>query len=79
MSLADIVETSQEDWARVRRSDLYALLDKLTMMQLGLMSVWDPDATIHPLTDTKRRQARDSLHAAIAELRDWIEREQLPE
>ena len=74
--LADTVEASPEDWARIPRSDLYALLDKLTTMQMGLMSVWDPDATIHPLTDTKRRQAREALHAAIAELRAWIERAQ---
>jgi hypothetical protein len=74
--LADSVEASPEDWARIRRSDLYALLDKLTTMQMGLMSVWDPDATIHPLTDTKRRQAREALHAAIADLRAWIERGQ---
>ena len=74
--LADTVEASQEDWARIRRSDLYALLDKLTTMQMGLMSVWDPDATIHPLTDAKRRQAREALHSAIADLRAWIERAQ---
>lgn len=74
--LADIVEASQEDWVRIRVTDLYALLDKLTSMQTGLMSVWDPDATIHPLTDHRRRQARDSLHAAIAELAEWIQREQ---
>jgi hypothetical protein len=74
--LADTIEASPEDWAPVRRRDLYALLDKLTTMQMGLMSVWDPDATIHPLTDTKRRQARDALHTAIADLRQWIERGQ---
>lgn len=70
----DIVEASPEDWARIRVGDLYALLDKLTTMQSGLMSVWDPDATIHPLTDLRRRQARDSLHAAIADIVAWIER-----
>jgi hypothetical protein len=43
-------------------------------MQTGLMSVWDPDATIHPLTDHRRQQARESLHAAIADLAAWIER-----
>ena len=72
--LADIVEAAPEDWARIRVTDLYALLDKLTTMQTGLMSVWDPDATIHPLTDHRRRQARDSLHAAIADLVAWIGR-----
>jgi hypothetical protein len=61
--------------AQVARSDLYALLDKLTTMQSGLMSVWDPDATVHPLTDARRRQARDALQAAIADLMLWIERE----
>ncbi len=74
--LANIVEATPEDWARIRVVDLYALLDKLTSMQTGLMSVWDPDATIHPLTDHRRRQARDSLHAAIADLMAWIERQQ---
>lgn len=72
--LADIVEAGPEDWAHIRVTDLYALLDKLTTMQTGLMSVWDPDATIHPLTDHRRRQARDSLHAAISDLVAWIER-----
>jgi hypothetical protein len=76
MPLANIVETSPEDWARVRQSDLYALLDKLTTMQVGLMSVWDPEATIHPLTDSKRKQARDALHTAIEDLRAWIEQGQ---
>ena len=71
---ADIVEASPEDWARIRVEDLYALLDKLTTMQSDLMSVWDPDATIHPLTDHRRMQARDSLHAAIADIVGWIER-----
>ena len=79
MSLPDLVEASREDWTRIRRSDLFAILDRLTMMQLGLMSVWDPDATVHPLTDTKRCQARDALHAAIADVRGWIEREQSAE
>lgn len=74
--LANIVEATPEGWARIRIADLYALLDKLTSMQTGLMSVWDPDATIHPLTDHRRRQARDSLHAAIADLVAWIERQQ---
>ena len=74
--MVDAVEASSEDWARIPRSDLYALLDKLTTMQMGLMSVWDPDATIHPLTDTKRRQAREALDGAIADLRAWIERAQ---
>jgi hypothetical protein len=72
--LPDIVQASPEDWARIRVGDLYALLDKLTTMQSGLMSVWDPDATIHPLTDHRRRQARDSLHAAIADIVAWIDR-----
>ena len=74
--LSDSVETSPEDWARIRVEDLYALLDKLTSMQSGLMSVWDPDATVHPLTDHRRRQARDALHDAIADLVAWIERGQ---
>jgi hypothetical protein len=74
--LANVVEAIPEDWARIRVTDLYALLDKLTSMQMGLMSVWDPDATIHPLTDHRRKQARDSLHAAIADLVTWIERGQ---
>ena len=72
--LAGIVEADPDDWARIRVTDLYALLDKLTTMQTGLMSVWDPDATIHPLTDHRRRQARASLHAAISDLVAWIER-----
>jgi hypothetical protein len=72
---ADIIGTIPEDWARVRRNDLYALLDKLTTMQMGLVSLWDPDATIHPLTPVKRLQARDALNAAIADLRKWIEQE----
>lgn len=75
--LPAIVEGIAEDWARIRVGDLYALLDKLTTMQSGLMSVWDPDATIHPLTDQRRRQARDSLHAAIADLVAWIGRAQV--
>ena len=72
---ADIIENIAEDWARVRRTDLYALLDKLTTMQMGLVSLWDPDATIHPLTPAKRLQARDALNAAIVDLRQWIEQE----
>ena len=75
MQLADIVETSPEEWARVRRTDLYALLDKLTAIQTGLVSLWDPDATIHPLTPAKRLQARDALNTAIVDLRIWIEQE----
>ncbi len=66
---------SAQDWARVLRSDLYALLDKLTTMHAGLMPLWDPDATIHPLSGERRRAARDALHAAIADLTIWIERE----
>ena len=72
---ADIIENIAEDWARVRRTDLYALLDKLTTTQMGLVSLWDPDATIHPLTPAKRLQARDALNAAIVDLRQWIEQE----
>jgi hypothetical protein len=72
---ADIIGTIPEDWARVRRSDLYALLDKLTSMQTGLVSLWDPDATIHPLTPAKCMQAREALNTAIADLRQWIEQE----
>jgi hypothetical protein len=75
MQSADIIENISEDWTRVRRSDLYALLDKLTTMQMGLVSLWDPDATIHPLTPAKRLQARDALNAAIVDLRQWIEQE----
>jgi hypothetical protein len=75
MQLADIVETSPEEWARVRRTDLYTLLDKLTAIQTGLVSLWDPDATIHPLTPAKRLQARDALNTAIVDLRIWIEQE----
>ncbi|HEY7943765.1 MAG: hypothetical protein ACHP7M_07165 [Burkholderiales bacterium] len=70
-----IARPGAHDLAQVARSDLYALLDKLTTMQSGLMSVWDPDATVHPLTDARRRQARDALQAAIADLMLWIERE----
>ncbi|MGH8713618.1 MAG: hypothetical protein ACREYB_06400 [Casimicrobiaceae bacterium] len=73
-----IARTSAQDLAHVPRNDLYALLDKLTTMQSGLMSVWDPDATIHPMTDATRRQARDTLQAAIADLTIWIEREYSP-
>ena len=72
---ADIIGTIPQDWARVRRSDLYTLLDKLTTMQMGLVSLWDPDATIHPLTPAKRLQASDALNTAIADLRTWIEQE----
>ena len=72
---ADIIGNIAEDWARVRRTDLYALLDKLTTTQMGLVSLWDPDATIHPLTPAKRLQARDALNAAIVDLRQWIEQE----
>jgi hypothetical protein len=72
---ANIIGTIPGDWARIRRSDLYALLDKLTTMQVGLVSLWDPDATIHPLTPAKRLQAGDALSAAIADLRKWIEQE----
>jgi len=36
--------------------------------------LWDPEATIHPLTDARRRAARDELQAAIADLTIWIER-----
>jgi hypothetical protein len=69
----DMIEICPEEWARVRRSDLYALLDKLTAMQAGLVSLWDPDATIHPLGPAKRLQARDALSTAIVDLRQWIE------
>ena len=72
---ADIVETIAEDWARIRRSDLYALLDNLTTMQMGLMSLWDPDATVNPLTPSKRMLARDALNTAIADLTRWLEQE----
>jgi hypothetical protein len=72
---ADIIGTIPEDWARVRRSDLYALLDKLTTMQMSLVSLWDPDATIHPLTPMKSMQAREALSTAIVDLRVWIEQE----
>jgi DNA-binding PadR family transcriptional regulator len=71
--LADIIETGMDDWTRVREPDLYELLDKLTAMQVALISLWDPDATIHPLTETKRHQVRDALHTAIVDLRKWIE------
>ncbi len=70
---ADIIGTISEDWARVRRSDLYELMDKLTTTQMGLMSLWDPDATIHPLTPAKRLHARDALNAAIADVTNWID------
>jgi hypothetical protein len=70
---ADIIEIWPEEWARVRRMDLYALLDKLTAMQTGLVSLWDPDATIHPLSPAKRLQTRDALSTAIVDLRKWIE------
>jgi hypothetical protein len=70
---ADIIEICPEEWARVRRVDLYALLDKLTAMQAGLVSLWDPDATIHPLGPAKRLQTRDALSTAIVDLRKWIE------
>ena len=70
---ADLNQTCPEEWACVRRSDLYALLDKLTAMQMGLVSLWDPDATIHPLGPAKRLQARDALSTAIVDLRKWIE------
>jgi hypothetical protein len=72
-SLDNLVDATPQDCARVSRSDLYSLLDKLTTMQTNLMSVWDPDATVHPTNDSKRRLARDALHAAIADLRVWIE------
>jgi hypothetical protein len=71
----EIIATIPEDWARVRRSDLYALLDNLTVMQMGLVSLWDPDATVHPSTPMKRLQARDALHAAITDLTKWLEQE----
>lgn len=71
-----VVVPSTQDWAHVLRSDLYALLDRLTMMHAGLMPLWDPDATIHPLSDGRRREARDALQAAIADLTTWIEREE---
>ncbi|MGH8850925.1 MAG: hypothetical protein ACREYD_08015 [Casimicrobiaceae bacterium] len=70
-----IAPTSAQDCAQVTHSDLYALLDKLTTMQSGLISVWDPDATVHPLTEAGRMQARDALQTAIADLTLWIERE----
>jgi len=43
-------------------------LDKLTAMQMGLVSLWDRDATIHPLGPAKRLQARDALSTAIVDL-----------
>ncbi len=57
----------------VPRSDLYTMLDKLTEMQSGLISLWDPDATIHPLSSSSRLHARDALNTAIVDLRKWIE------
>jgi hypothetical protein len=69
------VGTEVDDWARVSRAHLYELLDKLTATQLALTSVWDPDATIHPLTTARRHQARDALLTAIVDLRKWIEQD----
>ena len=75
MQSDEIIGTLSEDWARVRRCELYALLDNLTMMQMCLVSLWDPDATVNPLTPMKRLQARDALHAAITDLTKWLEQE----
>ena len=73
MQSVDLIETCPEEWACVGRGDLYALLDKLTAMQLGLVSLWNPDATIDPLGPAKRLQARDALSTAIVDHRKWIE------
>jgi len=73
--LANIIGAELDDWTRVRRANLYELLDKLTAMQSALVSLWDPDATIHPLTPSKRLQAGDALNTAIVDLRKWIEQE----
>ena len=38
--LANIIDAEPDDWTRVRRANLYELLDKLTAMQLALVSLW---------------------------------------
>ena len=71
------VQASADDWVYVPRKDLYDLLDSLTTMQATLMPLWDPDATIHPMTDSRRSHALNALQAAIAHLTQWIEQERL--
>ncbi len=71
------IQPSVDDWAYVPRRDLYDLLDSLTTMQATLMPLWDPDATIHPMTDSRRSHALNALQAAIAHLTQWIEQERL--
>lgn len=71
------VQARADDWVCVPRKDLYELLDSLTTMQATLMPLWDPEATIHPMTDSRRRHALNALQAAIAHLTQWIEQERL--
>lgn len=59
--MAETVEIGSDDMVCVPRVDLYALLDDLNSMHTGLMAVWDPDATIHPLSDARRKSASQAL------------------
>lgn len=61
------------DTVAVRRVDLYALLDSLTSVHTGLMSVWDPEATVSPLSDARRLATNRALLISIADLRNWLE------
>ncbi len=71
--MEETVESSTDDIVRVPRIDLYALLDNLNSMYTGLTAVWDPDATIHPLSDARRKSASRALLNSIVDIRHWLE------
>ena len=71
--LHDSIETSPEEWSRVRRSDFYTLMEILTAIQTGLVTLWNPDATTRPLGPANPPQAREALSTALVDLKKWIE------
>ena len=73
--MAAVVEKGVDDMVPIPRADLYALLDSLNSMRTSLMAVWDPDATIHPLSDAKRQSASRALLNSIVDIRNWLERD----
>jgi len=68
-----IIQSGSEDTVQVRRVDLYALFDDLTLLHARLMPVWDPDATVHPLDDVRRASAGRALSKCIADVENWLE------
>jgi len=73
--MPETFETGSEDVTWVSRTDLYALLDRLNSMHTYLMAVWDPEATVHPLTEARRQLARKALLSSIVDVRNWLEQD----